>query len=227
VLLTQPQHKFSAVSGNHKYGNMKKDLLFSKLIHALLIMSFILPFFFTGCEQKEEIVTASENEFYKIDSSNSITDANADTSSILINESINTNTETRENNNDNDESSFSEELSKNNKLLEFILTPNENTYTGFGTIVDTFPYFSFFSITISFIILLITFISKIIESNHTKSIVLNEVISLIFLIMTNKGVFAEKKLYGFWITIILFVIIIFYDYYLLTTKRKDNINGSR
>ena len=83
-------------------------------------MSFILPFFFTGCEQKEEIVTASENEFYKIDSSNSNTDANADTSSILINESINTNTETRENNNDNDESSFSEELSKNNKLLEFI-----------------------------------------------------------------------------------------------------------
>jgi hypothetical protein len=205
---------------------MKNNLLYSKLIHALLIMSFILPFFYTGCEKKEEIVTASENRFNGIDTSISNTEANTDTSSILINESINTNTDTRQNNNNNDESSFSEELSKNNKLLKFILTPNENTYTGFGTIVDTFPYFSFFSITISFIILLITFINKIIESNHTKSIVLNEVISLIFLIITNKGVFAEKKLYGFWITIILFAIIIFYDYYLLTTKRKENINAS-
>jgi hypothetical protein len=223
VLNTHNQRQFSAVGGNHKYDNMKNNLLFSKLIHALLIMSFILPFFFTGCEQKEEITTASGNVFNGIDTSNIV--ANTDTSSILINESINTNTETRQNNNNNDESSFSEELSKNNKLLKFILTPNENTYTGFGTIVDTFPYFSFFSITISFIILLITFINKIIESNHTKSIVLNELISLIFLIMTNKGVFAEKKLYGFWITIILFVIIIIYDYYLLTSKRKDNINA--
>jgi len=121
------------------------------------------------------------------------------------------------------EDSYSDELITEYPFLSIILKPNTDTYTGLGSVFNMFCLIYMFSLTISFILLIIGLLIKFIEPSAFKTAIVLEIFILIGIIITEFPSFSYEKLWGYWIALSLASLLLLYDIYIII-KNKLNAN---
>lgn len=202
---------------------MKKLFKYSRLLHWITFLCLCLPFFYTGCKKAE----APADESVQIDTT-SINPELANTEridSIAINRQQKSIGE-EESKPEEKEKTLSETLSKEYTFLQPILVSKENTFSGLAILIDSGSYIIFFSVFIYFLLSILSLTIKYLDSNGIKTIVLLEVLSLFFLVISRPIGIFDDKLWGLWVAIILFSALTILDIYILTkyhqNKGKDS-----
>ena len=217
-----------------------KHNTYSKLFHLVVLCSFLLPFFYVGCgptavekkkaedkriqdsietlQNKGDSIKVDSYIVYAADTSKTEIDSiKVDTSKVKINHSVDT--LSKDNNSDKDEC-YAIYVSHKLPFLKPILVLGDNIFTGLGMAINAFPYLPYFSIFVSMLLLILTFIIKIIDFMATRAIVLLEIVAIAFLLLSRLFIFATNPLWGFWVCVIVFSLMIIYDIFLMLKYRK-------
>jgi len=214
---------------------------YSRLIHIVTMLSFLLPFFFNGCGQTaakkkkaedKRIQDSIENAQKYFDSTHvnlnqpdtirQIKISQVDT----VKKQMSTNhADTIKNNADKKSEYLSEEISKKYSFLSSILIPKADIHTGLATVIDTFRYINYFAIFISLLLLIISLTIKFVDVDAKKAIGLLDTIALIFLAITQSAFITSETLWGYWVCLTALICLTVYDLYLILldkrlTKRK-------
>ena len=201
---------------------MKKLFKYSKLLHWMTFLCLCLPFFYTGCKKAE----APAEETVQIDT----TSVNPELANTVRIDSIAINKQQKsiieeESNIEEKEKTLSETLSQEYTFLQPILVSKKNTFSGLAIVIDCGSYIIFFSLFIYALLSILSLTIKYLDSNGIKTIVLLEVLSLFFLVISKPIGIFDDKLWGLWVAIILFSTITILDIYILIkyhqNKRKD------
>jgi hypothetical protein len=188
----------------------------------MTFLCLCLPFFYTGCKKAD----APAEEAVQIDTT-SIDHESLNTvkiDSIAINKQHHSIVEEKSKV-EKKEETYSQTLSRENTFLQPILVSKENTFSGLAILIDSGSYILFFSMFLYFLLSILSLTIKYLDSNTIKTIVLLDVLALLFLIISEPmGIFYDR-LWGLWIAIILFSTVTILDIYILTIyhqkKRKD------
>jgi len=197
---------------------MKKLFKYSRLLHWITFLCLCLPFFYTGCKKAE----APAYESVQIDTT-SINPELANTEridSIAINRQQKSIGE-EESKPEEKEKTLSETLSKEYTFLQPILVSKKNTFSGLAILIDSGSYIIFFSVFIYFLLSILSLTIKYLDSNGIKTIVLLEVLSLFFLVISRPIGIFDDKLWGLWVAIILFSALTILDIYILTKYHQN------
>lgn len=203
---------------------MKKLLKYSKILHWMTFLCLCLPFFYIGCEKKEVVPAVAVEEIQQIK-----VDSTFDNHEKVDEESITSKATNKTQNSvdnvvseiENNEKTLSEILSQEYTFLQPILVSKKNTFSGLAMLIDCGSYIVFFSIFLFFIFSILSLTIKYLESNATKIIVLLNVLSLFFLVISRPFGLFDNKLWGFWITIISFSSVTILDIYILTKHYQN------
>lgn len=204
---------------------MKKLLKYSIFLHWMTFLCLCLPFFYTGCEKKAE-APAHEEVQIQVDSTR-LNQKKIDT--IALDKKVVKETKKSINKvkskTENKEETLSETLSQEYPFLQTILVSKENTFSGWAMIIDSGSYILVFSIFIYFLLSILSLTIKYLESNAIKTIVLLDVLALLFLILAKPIAIFNNRLWGVWVAIIIFSTLTILDIYILIKnqqfKRKD------
>jgi hypothetical protein len=213
---------------------MIKHFKYSKVIHTITLLCFLLPFFYTGCEKQK--VSKAMNE--------AITDSMAVADSVNIQPHkigcletnsldsvknvISTDDTTSENKTEalglikpqKQEEVLSQILSTKYSFLKPLLIPTDETYSGIGAFLNLIPFFKWFAIFLSFLLLVIGLVIKFIDSGSIISIVLIDTIALISLIFSQTPSWNCERLWGFACCVFLASILTFYDLFICKRNRS-------
>ncbi len=187
---------------------------YSKILHTILLCGFLLPFFYTGCEA----VTSEESEVAAIDTVEVIdTDSSVNQlDSSLRNEVFNVDPPQKEevlnkiNSTDTiseseEDRSPTEKIVKRVPFLKYVLTPRTETYSGLGAVINSLAFLAFYSITVSFFLLILSLVLKWIEPKAIRSIAILETLALVLFFIAESPSWNSDKLFGYWIVLILLV----------------------
>lgn len=183
-----------------------------------------LPFFYAGCKEKVAEVT---EEKIQTETTN-VKEENKDT---LVIDSIDINKPElsiikQDSQLEEKEKKRSEILSNEYTFLSPILVSKENTFSGLAMIIDITDYIVIFSLFIYFILSMLSLITKYLENTAFKTIVLIDLFALLFLIISRPADLFYHRLWGFWLTIILFSVVTLIDVFILTknhTKKSKTL----
>lgn len=207
---------------------MERPLLFSRLLQFSIVLSFLLPFFFVGCEKSDESATAADTtiavDTLQVIPSNSATHS-SDSLSAKMNETKDSIQTTSNDTIDENkkESTFSEELIVEHEWLRPFLMPDRGVFTGLGLVVNVIIQSIFFTIIFAFVLILIGLSIKFLEKSAIKSQILLNILALVLLFLYTPDIFSVQRLWGFGVCISLLVLTIAVDVYrLLSTHTKNN-----
>ena len=221
---------------------MKTKSFISKSLHILVILCFFLPFFPQGCDepsQKEkEAEKAKQDSIKSFESIAGNDSANMDRKimdSILKSDSVSANNKIakevtvdtlknkpvetkKENASSNENGNLTDKLINKWSFLKILLRPGGN-YSGIGYLIDSIlPFVVYCGIFISFILLITGLFFK--YFNLSKKYLINgifHIIGIIFLLLT-RSMLSSEKLWGFWVCIILWIILGIIDWFFAIKK---------
>jgi len=202
---------------------MNKSLLYSRILQFSIVLSFLLPFFFVGCEQKADesaaIVdsTATVEDTFTKDLSRALTDSAAivpsqKTEVISVDPDANLSKE--------NEKSFSKELTHNYPWLSPVLTPSHDVFTGIALVINLSREAIFFNIFFAFFLILICLSIKFLEKHAIRTQILINTLALAFLYVYIPTFLSGERLWGFWICFTLILLTIANDIYRIIQQRK-------
>ena len=115
-----------------------------------------------------------------------------------------------------------DQIESDRSLLIKILKPSEDTVSGIGVVVETFPGLLYGVLAFSFVLLFLGIVVKFMEPSALKTILLLDILILSGII----GGFFEwhifnEKLWGYWVAFALTVILISFDIYAFIKNRSD------
>ena len=186
---------------------------YSKLIHWLLVLSLLCPFFYSGCEEKksesiESTVAESQSEVTRTDT--------LEKAALPEVTRANEATEMQ----DSDELSTSKKLSKKYPLGRWLLMPDENIYTGLGVFVDGLMLLPYVGVTVFVLLLLIGLVVKYKVGFVTQSLLYVEGVAAFMLGIAQPLQWPGLRLWGFWLALVLALILLGYDALLYRRRRK-------
>ncbi|WP_018341911.1 hypothetical protein [Cytophaga aurantiaca] len=202
---------------------MKKIQNCSFHLHWITMCCFLLPFFYDSCSDKKPQNAYVDSTAVvvpivpKKEDSISQKSYSLDTVKIISADTI---TETST----SDEEEFSsKKIIKKYPILKPLLMPASSTYTGLATIVNTIQFVSLFATTITFILLLLGLLAKLIDKNAVKIFLLLEICATGFLFIASPyALFAYEILWGYWICILCISSLTIIDAYIIyKQKRKE------
>lgn len=214
---------------------MKKHYRISRILNLAIILCFLMPFFYTGCGPSKAELEAKEK--WQSDSIASI--ANTITDTIIENKKDNLNQDSIAKIDDDAEKRMSEELSSSNSdndsenttvsakisrqmpFLKPILVSNDDTYSGLALVIDSSSLIGYMSVSVSLLLLIISVLAKLIDQQSIKIITLLDFSSFVLLIVSQPISFQFERLWGFYVTLIFSLILVFYDLYILKLKSKE------
>ena len=207
---------------------MKTYKKFSRLLHVFCVFCFFLPFFFTGCGSETStpvdstavdtnfIDTLRTPAFSTIDSSKLKSSLNVDSTTREIEDS----SKKVSNDSDKKDKGLSMEICEKYPFLSSLLMPVKDTYTGFGSLLDSIEYISFYSIVIAFIFLLFGLLIKFIEKEALRVICLVDLIIVVFLFLSVGIGFQSESLWGYWVALSAHSILLLLDLYILIKSKS-------
>ena len=217
-----------------------KTITISKLLHITVMLTFLLPFFYTGCgavkkekpyQDSDAKVMTSSKEINDKDTNKIINPAdtlgvasNASTSnaSTLVNKNAIANKDTINKKKDKDDEQLCDKLVEKIPALSIILIPSNETYSGLGTLINLLAYIVWFSIFISFLFLLLGILIKIIEPNSIKIIVILDILILTGILISKSPSWNSERLWGFWVCVIITSILLAFDSFMLFKNKYIN-----
>ena len=214
---------------------MKNPIRISKYLQIIVLLSFLLPFFPKGCEQKKsdealsiqkidevqppEINTATENNEESTHEGLLSPNKSFPSDSISIDSLMMLNEEKSIQSEKN--LTLTEKLAAKSPFLKLILLPSTN-YSGLGYVMDmlesSYGYANQFGVVIGFMFLLLGLIIKLKDFNNLFMYFNALAIPMVFI--TKPMLFAgATRLWGFWVCMGLMVLMLAYDLYVLVTKK--------
>ncbi|HEY5509359.1 MAG TPA: hypothetical protein VIK29_11845 [Paludibacter sp.] len=213
---------------------MKNPIRISKYLQVMVLLSFLLPFFPKGCEQKKSedamtmeqmnevkpTVTDSTTEKKEVATHEGLLQPNKSfPSDSISNDSLMALCETTKQ--ESAHLTLTEKLSAKSPLLELILLPSTN-YSGLGYVMDmlesSYVYANQFGVVIGFLFLLLGLIIKLKDFNNLFMYFNALAVYMVFI--TKPMLFAgSTRLWGFWVCMVLMIIMVAYDLYVLVRKK--------
>ena len=212
---------------------------YSRFLHVLVLCTFSLPFFYTGCggpsaeeKAKQEAQRQADSIAKATSEMDSLVSLDSDTIETEI-PLVNTNNidtpaiENSFNENDADKSNNKEEnlsatLTKKYPFLKIFLNPEPNVFTGIGMSINALPYVFQFGTFLSLLFLLISLTGKFLEKSPIRINLFLEIIAAFFLyhafILFD---FSSEKLWGYWVGLSSILILILFDFYICWRQRSD------
>jgi len=178
----------------------------------MTFLCLCLPFFYTGCKKADAAVMETE----QIDST-SLNIEKADTIAIynkVANEPQKS-IDNAESKTEEKEKTLSETLSQEYPFFQPILVSEKNTFSGLAIVIDCGSYIIFYSLFVYVLLSILSLTIKYLDSNGIKTIVLLEVLSMFFLVISKPIGIFDDKLWGLWVEIFLFSIVTILDFYIL------------
>jgi hypothetical protein len=213
---------------------MRNQIRISKYLQVLVLLTFLLPFFPKGCEQKKSdeamvmkqikevkpVVTVSETENGAAVNGGLLQPNKTFPSDSISIDSLMTLSEEATPKSEK-QLTMTEKLSAKSPLLKLILLPSTN-YSGLGYVMDmlesSIGYANQFGVVIGFMFLLLGLIIKLKDFNNLFMFFNALAIPMVF--VTKPMLFAgSTRLWGFWVCLGLMVIMLAYDLYVLVTKK--------
>lgn len=222
-----------------------------KLLQIILILTFFLPFFPQGCENKEQqqeqeyldslrvadsinlVISRKSVDSRDIDSTfQNVNEKKMDTNGLVSSQPKLSNSDAiptaRESNSKSDESndSYSQEFSKGNKILKLLLRPGKNV-TGIAYVIDTFlDVINYFGITIAFLLWIVALLLRL--TNNSGSITFNIVGLILFYFTGFYSTFTNTstELWGYWVTFSFAALIIVLETVKLIRNKKIKFERS-
>ena len=214
-----------------------KTITISKLVHITVMLTFLLPFFYTGCgavknegpfkdsdtkvktSSKEGNLKDSNKIINSTETSRIASNVSASKDSTLFNKKTNANsTDSINHKKDKDDEQLCDKLVEKIPALAIILIPSYKTYSGLGTLINLLAFISWFSIFISFLFLLLGLVIKIIEPNSIKIIVILDILILIGILISKSPSWNSERLWGFWVCVVTTSILLAFDCFMLLNK---------
>lgn len=193
------------------------------VIHCIVILTFLLPFFYTGCGRAEDnqgvsIATdslatdsvATEVFENQPDSSNTISN------DTLINKDI-TNISSKDTLSDK---SLSIRLAYKYPFLKIILTPKDEEVSGLGVIINYCEYIPFLLMLVLSFTIIISLISKIIEKQALKLFIFIDSLSFILLIFSASPAWNNERLWGYWVCLTSIMLLVIHDIYKIKITKR-------
>ena len=213
---------------------------YSRLLHIATIFCFLLPFFQTGCNWGPSAAERRAAENKRIQDSIENAQKYSDSTDLNLNNSHDTieqsdtpqvdtvneqvsinNADTVHKKVDKKSDYLSEEIVKKYEFLSPILIPKEDIHTGLATVIDIIPYIPQFSIFISFVLLIISFIIKFVDVESKKTFIgLLDSLALIFLVITQSAFIFSETLWGYWVCLTALFLLTIYDLYLIWLDKR-------
>ena len=214
---------------------MKTYIKFSKLLHAFCIFCFFLPFFFTGCGSDvpsgkvcDSTLVVADSNF--VDTLRSPAFSSMD--SLKLNSSLKMDSTIREtedsskkvsSDSDNKDKSLTMEICEKYSFFKLLLMPEEDTYTGFGSVINLIPHIPYYSIMIAIIFLLFGLLIKFIEKEAIRVICLVDLIIVLFLFLSLGIGFQSLSLWGYWVALSAHSILLLLDLYILVKSKSIKV----
>lgn len=215
---------------------MTKHQKYSRILHWVTLCCFLLPFFYTGCRQNIEEnptpgkVIQDSIEFKAnqtiTSTQDSVFEQSADTTPDTLSTQL---SDTTVCNSKNESFTPSQEISSKYKFLRPFLVSREKTFSGVAIIIDSILIIPYFAVFISFLLLIIGLAVKFIDRNAHKVIVLLDFLALISLFFSKPYSLISEKLWGFWIALILVLVLTVYDIVSIRFNKhlKDNSSDNK
>ncbi len=214
---------------------------YSRLLHVLVLSTFFLPFFYSGCggpsaeekaKQEAQLQADSIAEGTREMDSLMILDSDTieietplvDTNNIDTSAIGNSFNQNEADNSNNKEECLTLKLTKKYSFLKIFLNPEPNVYTGIGMSINTLPYVFQFGTFLSLLFLFISFTVKFLDKSALKTILLLEMIAALFLY--NAYILFDisgEKLWGYWVGLVSFIILFLFDFYVWWQQKKDQV----
>jgi hypothetical protein len=108
-------------------------------------------------------------------------------------------------------------------FLKPILIPKEDTYTGLASALNIFEFICLLSCFISLLFFTVAMLIKFIECNARKSIVVIELFSFLFLVISQPNIqitFSTSILWGYWCCLGSMGLLVLYDIYIAFLKAR-------
>ncbi len=210
---------------------------YSRFIHVLILCTFFLPFFHSGCgspSAEEKLKMEAQHQADSIAEAtremDSLVSLYPDTfqanisysaDSTAVSEPVDTNAkENQVFNYLNDDENLSLTIIKKFPILKPLLNPEQNVYTGLGTAINLFPLMFLFGAFLSMLFLLVGFLVKFLEKSALKTILFLEIIAALFLYNAAPFDVWGEKLLGYWVSFTAIILLILYDSYMWCKSRK-------
>jgi hypothetical protein len=202
---------------------MKNDRLISRLLHILVFVSFLTPFFFVGCDEVEEAPTTTDSVMTRqaLAPDSIVQDTiprdtlKSDTAkSALIYQSPSPEKE------DGAVESIAYKITKKYHFTKPFLVPDKDTYSGLAIVVDTSANVPFFAIFNAVLFLVISLVMKYMNAQSPKMTFFHLLLAFIFLSMARPISFDCKVLWGYWICLALLGLTAMFDFWVLISIRK-------
>jgi hypothetical protein len=227
---------------------MKRHFAYSKRLHLATLCCFLLPFFYTGCgdetgeteaqaKAKQDSIQMTNNPGAGVNAPDTAfkmettvtpeedlakekKEQTKDTTAHLINPHEENKANTIEK--DNSNLTASHIICKKAPFLKPVLIPKENTYSGIAAVIDTAAYLFYFAVFLSFLLLIISLIVKLMEANARKTIVLLNLLGLVSLYLSVHFSGYSERLWGFWVAFSFVALLTIYDIGILIIVKKDS-----
>lgn len=224
----------------------------SRYLQILLLLAFLLPFFPKGCLQpsQDDLNAKIDADSTRVSDSTAFIDSlklinpkinidsaynahiaypikidsNKKIEPIAV-DSVSKTISTVEKQEKNDKSDFATELSEKSRILKLLLRPNDN-YTGLAHVLNTFFYiFNYAGITIAFIVWIIALILKLKEKKSFHLFNITGLISFYFTSFVYTFTYIDIKLWGYWLTFALGLLIIILDSIIFLVNKNKTIKA--
>jgi len=183
------------------------------LIHLIVILTFMLPFFYIGCEREKQNEVVPTNDTLVetfIEPKNEVVPTN-DTLVETITDPKNEMTK---------EKSLSEAIAIEYPIFRYILTPREEALSGLAVIINYFTFANFLFMFVLAFTVLISVLSKLLEKQALKIFLFIDTVSLILLIFSESPAWNNDKLFGYWVCMIFILLLVLHDIYRIKITKR-------
>jgi len=202
---------------------MKKLQTFSFHLHWVTLCCFLLPFFYDSCTNEKKPEEAFiDTSVVVVPVGTTLDSMSQKNNSVDSTKITSIDTTATEPTNQKDEL-LSETIIKKYPILEPILIPDTGIHTGLATIINTIKFLSLFVATITFLLLSIGLLAKLIDKNAVKTFLLLEICAIGFLLIACPPFFGHDKLWGYWLCILCMSTITILDAYIVYKQKRKEI----
>ncbi len=225
---------------------MKALSSYSKRIHLVVFCCFLFPFFYTGCGgPSEEEIAAKEKS--RQDSITAFTAAKngtiavydtakqkpaavttTDTTKPAIVENKDTTIQQaivhpKDKDKDDEEknSTLSEKIVKQLPILKPLLVPKEKTFSGIASVIDTAMYLPFYSVFLSFLLLVLSLVVKYMDAQARTTIAMLNTLALISLYVSTHFSGYSEDLWGFWVAFSFVLLLTAFDIFVAVKNKRE------
>jgi hypothetical protein len=189
----------------------------SKTVHWIAFASLFLPFFYTGCDREEVVEEPQATEITET--------ANGDSVWSPAEPLQDLETEVEEPST-SDHNTLSQRLSEKWPWLGKALVSADDTYSGFALVLDSIEYLPLFALFVFALLLVLGLIMKYLHSSARRIHVLLDLSAILFLMISIPPSWQADRLWGFWVCLMLMVMLSVIDIVLLVRSIAEKASGS-